>query len=205
VLQQKTQKTQAENHRITTTESPLQQKTVNPKPPNHHHPENQKTQPAKPKPKPKINRKPRKPKPKITESPPSHHRITESRLQQPSHRINHHHAEIGKPSHRINHHHAEERRNPRRFSLQPKPTPFLPSTETHVVPPFNRNPRRSSLRQKPTPFRATTAFPTGKPTPFRWGNPKRRKEKRRRERKSWMKMRGKRKNKVYIVGGEIIF
>jgi hypothetical protein len=129
VLQQKTQKTQAKNHRITTTESPLQQKTVNPKPPNHHHPENQKTQPAKPKPKPKINRKP---KPKITESPPSHHRITESPLQQPSHRINHHHAEIGKPSHRINHHHAEER-HPRRFSLQPKPTPFLPSTETHAV------------------------------------------------------------------------
>jgi hypothetical protein len=52
------QKTQAENHRNTTKPPPNHHYNRKPLTPSHQITTTQKTQPAKPKPKPKINRKP---------------------------------------------------------------------------------------------------------------------------------------------------
>jgi hypothetical protein len=103
------------------------------------------------------------------------------RSASPSHRINHHainhhHAEIGKPK-PPNHHHAVNHHH----AGKPKPL-----NHHHAV-----------LQQKTQKELFSTE---------RRQSTERRKEKRRRERKSRMKMRGKKKkNRGYILGGEMFF
>jgi hypothetical protein len=73
---------------------------------------------------------------RITTKPPPNHRITTTTAQPPNQ----------PPPRRDRQAQPPNQPPPRRGK---KPTPFLPSTETHAVPPFNRNPRRFSLQRNP--------------------------------------------------------